>query len=170
VACRRRPDRLDATSQTRSPAPTKTGLLAQRRGRLMGGRGVGSAALLLQSCNGPLVPKQEAPARWACADRGFRHPPSGRPSFARRGHWLTRLTFSRSRCSKRERPAPGRSRASRDSRMRADRMNCRSSPTANQLTEPAATAPLVTASQERGTRPNQPGKVVERDLSGAGYL
>jgi hypothetical protein len=39
------------------------------------------AALLLQSCNGPLV--QEAPARWACADRGFRESSSGRPRNAR---------------------------------------------------------------------------------------
>jgi hypothetical protein len=37
----------------------------QRHGRLIGGRGVGSAALLFQSCNGPLVPQQEAPARVA---------------------------------------------------------------------------------------------------------
>jgi hypothetical protein len=41
--------------------------------------------------------KQEAPARWACADRGFRQLPSGRPRYARQDHWLFWLTFSGSR-------------------------------------------------------------------------
>jgi hypothetical protein len=69
----------------------------QRRGRLIGGRGLVSAALRLQVCDDPLVAKQEAPARVAqYADRGFRQSSSGRPRNARRDHWLTRLTFSQS--------------------------------------------------------------------------